>query len=104
MPIPEEGRAASHVLLDAASSWDDDATVEQNMASANLAVERLLELGVVRVDIEETDDDVNVGVDIADVIGPSTLLLHAALVLLEERGLDRAAAIVALREGVDRID
>lgn len=103
MPIPAEGRAASHVLLDVAGAWNDDASVDENLDAANVAAERLLEIGVVRVDIEETDDDINIGVDLTDVIGPTALLLHGALTLLEERGLDRASAIVQLREEIDRL-
>ncbi|RIX28159.1 hypothetical protein [Amnibacterium setariae] len=110
MPIPEAGRAAGHVLLDVASAWDADASDEQNFETANLAVERLLELDAVRVDVEiaesedEADDEISVSVDVSDLIGPSALLLHRALELLAERGLDRADAIAQLREGVDSTD
>ena len=110
MPIPEVGRAAGHVLLDAASAWDDDVDDEQNLDAANLAVERLLELDAVRVDVEVdesedgADDEISVSVDLADVVGPSALVLRGALALLEERGLDRADAIVLLRERLDRAE
>ena len=44
--FPEAGRLAAHVLLDAASAWDDDAG-EANGAAMNLALTRLAETGAV---------------------------------------------------------
>lgn len=111
MPIPEAARAAGHVLLDVANAWDGDADAEQNFETANAAVERLLEADAVRVDVEVAeseedgvDDEIGVSIDVSDLIGPTGLLLHRALVLLEERGLDRAEALALLRDEVDRAD
>lgn len=41
--MPEPGRQAAHVFLDAVSAWDDDATDQANEAAATLAFDRLNE-------------------------------------------------------------
>jgi len=102
MTIPEAGRAAGHVLLDAVSSWDGSVPIEQNAAAGNLALERLREIGAVRVNVDDDGAEVRVDVTLDDVVGPAVLLLHGALAMLEERGVDQATALAGLRESWDK--
>lgn len=74
--IPENGRQAAHVLLDAAASWDwedgannDDAYV----ARANLALQRLNDVGAVSGTLH---DDDTLDLDATPLIGGALLSIH----------------------------
>jgi hypothetical protein len=73
--MPESGRQAAHVLLDAAASWDwDDSTNNDDayVARANLALERLDEVGAVRATLHDDTLDL----DATPLIGGALLSIH----------------------------
>ena len=74
--IPETGRQAAHLLLDAASSWDwqdHDNNDEAYVARANLALQRLNDVGAVSGTL--LDDD-TLELDATPLVGAAVLSIH----------------------------
>ena len=94
--MPEPGRQAGHVILDALSVFSpDDAT----SAAVDLALARLTEVGALTATID--DDDV-VTVDASDLVA-SVLVLMTRLITENQllRGIGDEEIIVELRELLD---
>lgn len=66
--MPPVGKAAGHVLLDAAAAWDDDANTGINEAAVTTALEALGAMGAVRF-ILDADDQATV--DAPKVVFPA---------------------------------
>lgn len=108
--MTDTGRQVSHILLDALAAWDqavseshpDDDT---NASAVNLAVQKILEIGAITVDVDRSGEDTDVvNVDASDLLGGTLVLLQwmlAQLAVYAER--DRLDVIVRAREVMDEL-
>ena len=99
MAIPEAGRLAGHVLLDAVAAWDPQAPLEVNGRALNLALERLGEIGAIEVDFDEAARRLTT--DASNLVGPAVQLLLHAVQLAALRGPSEQVVIADLRKGLD---
>ncbi|RIX26479.1 hypothetical protein [Amnibacterium setariae] len=99
MAIPEAGRLAGHVLLDAVAAWDPSAELEVNGRALNLALERLGEIGAVEVHVDNAARSIQT--DASNLVGPAVQLLLHAVQLAALRGPSEQVVIADLRRGLD---
>ena len=94
--IPDAGRQAAHVLLDAVSAWSAEADEAANENAINLAIERLNEIGTVTATL---DDQEALDVNVSNLVG-GTLVTMTWLVrqLSLSAAVDQAEVIVNARE------
>jgi len=94
--IPDAGRQAAHVLLDAVSAWSAEADEAANENAINLAIERLNEIGAVTATL---DDQEALDVNVSNLVG-GTLVTMTWLVrqLSLSAAVDQAEVIVNARE------
>ena len=94
--IPDAGRQAAHVLLDAVSAWSAEADEAANENAINLAIERLAEIGAVTATL---DDQEALDVNVSNLVG-GTLVTMTWLVrqLSLSAAVDQAEVIVNARE------
>jgi len=95
--IPEPGRAAAHVLLDALSGWESGGGERLNAEVMNLALRRLDE-----VDGAVTTTADGLSLDLSNLVGGAVVSMHWLIERLAlSRGIDRHAVITELREFLD---
>ena len=105
--FPEPGRLAAHVLLDAASAWDDDDPMgEANGNAMNTALTALGETGAVEILYDEETEAFTVRID--NLAGGAVVVIHYLLDLsaqlatkVAEKPKSRHDIIVAVREYLD---
>lgn len=100
MAMPEKGRLAAHVLLDAASVWSESVNEEANTEVMNLALHRLDDIGPVKV--EQDDTTGQIVVDVSQLAGGAVVALQWLISRLAEgRGFSREVVINDLRAFLD---
>ncbi len=99
--MPEQGRVAAHVLLDALADWDRSSPGEAGLLQ--VALDRLSDLvGAVRVTVEEHPDEVDIEVDWSNLAGATFVLLQWFMErLMVATGFDANTAITGAREYID---
>jgi hypothetical protein len=99
--IPETGRLAGHVLIDAVMAYDIDQEDEDaNLAAMDLALARLGELHAVSVIRSEHDDSVQV--DASNLVAPAVLCMIWLIDQLSDAtGSSHEALAARLREFLD---
>jgi len=94
--IPEGGRQASYVLLDAVSTWDTTATDDTNSAAMHLALSRMNEVDAYTATI---DDDARLSLDASNLLGGTIVSMNWLIEqLAQERNQSRHSVIADLRE------
>lgn len=97
--MPEPGRQAAHVLLDATSAFrpeDDDASI------VDLALQRLGEAGAVTATYDDVTDEATV--DVSDLVGATLVLLERLVTeVAREHGVSKGVVIADLRTHVDDV-
>lgn len=97
--IPEGGRQAAHVLLDAVSAWDTAATPGANAAAMTLALTRMNDVEAITALL---DEDENLSVDASNLLGGAMVSVNWLLEqLARERGQDKQLVITELRDFLD---
>ena len=100
-PMPEVGRQAAHVLLDAVSVFDPEGSHATNTTAVNLAVERLDQVGAVTT----THGRHGVEVDPSPLVGGSIVSMNWLVSLAADLAhKDPAYIIVGLRAFLDSDD
>jgi hypothetical protein len=98
--MPEAGRQAAHVLLDAVSVWDVSATGQQNSAASDLALARLNEVGAVTATYDDDTEELNL--DASELLGGVMVLVQQLVSNLSTcTGMDREEVIALTRESLD---
>jgi hypothetical protein len=99
--MPEQGRVAAHVLLDALADWDKSSHADA--ALLQVALDRLSDLvGAVRVTVEEHPDELEIEVDWSNLAGATFVLLQWFMErLMAATGFDAHTAITGAREYID---
>jgi hypothetical protein len=99
MAMPEPGRQAAHVLLDATSVFrpeDADATI------VDLALQRLGDAGAVSATFNDVTGEANV--DVSDLVGATLVLLQRLVTeAAREHGVSKGEIIADLRAHVDDV-
>lgn len=100
MPIPEQGRLAAHVPLDAASVFDSEVGDPKNAETVDLALERLNEVGAVSATFDDETDEVTLNA--TDLIGGTvTTLMYLIGQLSLSSGEKEHDVIAKTREFLD---
>lgn len=101
--MPEQGRVAAHVLLDALADWDKSS--QGDAALLQIALDRVSDLvGAVRVTVEEHPDEVEIEVDWSNLAGATFVLLQWFMErLMVATGFDANTAITGAREYIDSL-
>lgn len=101
--MPEVGRKAAHLLIDAVTAYDPGADEQTNEATMNLALIALEETGAVDIQVaDDGSDGVAVSVDVSNVVGPSISALHwLALRVSVLSGRSVEEVLHDLREHID---
>lgn len=100
MNLPEPGRQAMHVLLDAMSVWRD---YDDTSAIVDGALARLQDVGAVTATMDAETEELTY--DASDLLGGVlTLLQRAISELAERRQVDREIIVAELREFTDSVD
>jgi hypothetical protein len=98
--IPEGGRQAAHVILDAVSAWDTAATSDTNAAAMTLALTRMNEVDAVTVTIDEDD---NLAIDASNLLGAAMVSVNWLVEQLSHSsGQDKQLVIAQLRDFLDQ--
>jgi hypothetical protein len=98
MSTPEIGRQAAHVLIDAVSVYDREATDASNTQAVMLALTRLHDIGA----IEVTSGDDEIQVDASNLVMLAvTALTWLLSQLADATGEDKETLIAELREFFD---
>jgi hypothetical protein len=98
--IPEGGRQAAHVILDAVSAWDVAASSDANAAAMILALTRMNEVDAVAATLDEDD---NLSVDASNLLGGAMVSVNWLVEqLAHERGQDKELVIAELRDFLDQ--
>lgn len=93
-------RQAAHVLLDAISAWQDDATDDVNARTLNLATARLGEIDCVTATVDDNGD--LEAVDVSQLVGATLVLLRLLVgALAEAKQVDREVVVGIVRDYVD---
>lgn len=97
----EAGRQTGHILLDVISAWDssqpDESTV--NRDAANIALERLNEIGAVS---GTQHDDGSVSLDVSDLVGGALVTMQWLVSCLDAlTSLDRLEVVSRARRFLD---
>lgn len=98
--MPEAGRLAAHVLLDActAATGRDD----PDAAAVQLAVDRLLELDAMTVKVTDVNDEFEVDVDVSDLVGGAMVTMQYLIhQLAKTTEVDPLIVISKVREHLD---
>ncbi|WP_400160522.1 hypothetical protein [Arthrobacter sp. BPSS-3] len=96
--IPETGRQAAHVLLDAVSLWDERPDPEL----INRALARLGEIGAVQARGPAAADLEGIGIDVTHLVGGATVAIRWLVTqLAEARGVEESSIISDLRLHLD---
>lgn len=94
-PMPEPGRRAAHVLLDALTGYENG----KDPASADLATQGLQATGAVEAEVEA---DGAVVVDVRQLVGGTVVMLHWLVArLAHERGQAEEQVVQDLRAFLD---
>lgn len=95
--MPEAGRQAAYVLLDALTGWSDDGEAGADSDAMNLALTRLNEVRAVTATIDDESDAVTI--DASNLLGGTLVtMMHLVCALAEATGRDREDVIAAARE------
>lgn len=98
--IPEGGRQAAHVILDAISAWDTAATPDANAAAMNLALKRMNDVDAVKATL---DDNENLSLDASNLLGGAMVSVNWLIEqLAHERRSDKRLVISELRDFLDQ--
>jgi hypothetical protein len=98
--IPEGGRQAAHVILDAISAWDTSATPDANAAAMNLALKRMNDVDAVKATL---DDNENLSLDASNLLGGAMVSVNWLIEqLAHERRSDKRLVISELRDFLDQ--
>lgn len=98
--IPEGGRQAAHVILDAVSAWDIAASSDANAAAMILALTRMNDVDAVAATVDEDD---NLSVDASNLLGGAMVSVNWLVEqLAHERGQDKELVIAELRDFLDQ--
>ncbi|MCU1443845.1 MAG: hypothetical protein JWQ59_1995 [Cryobacterium sp.] len=98
--IPEGGRQAAHVIIDAVSAWDTAATPDANTQAMNLALNRMNDVDAVRATL---DDDDNLSLDASNLLGGAIVSMSWLIEqLARERHQDKQLVIAELRDFLDQ--
>jgi hypothetical protein len=99
MSTPEIGRQAAHVLIDAVSVYDREATEASNTQAVVMALSRLHDIGV----IEVTSGVDGVQVEASNLVMPAvTAMTWLLSQLAEATGEDKETLIAELRDLFDQ--
>ena len=94
--IPEGGRQASYILLDAVSTWDTTATDDTNSAAMNLALTRMNEVEAFTATLDDNDQ---LSLDASNLLGGTIVSMNWLIEqLAQERHQSRHSVIMNLRE------
>ncbi|TFD75328.1 hypothetical protein [Cryobacterium psychrophilum] len=97
--IPEAGRQASYILLDAVSAWDASSTDDTNSAAMNLALTRMNEVDAVTATL---GDDDSLSLDASNLLGGTIVTMNWLVEqLAQERHQPKHNVITDLREFLD---
>ncbi|MDO8338430.1 MAG: hypothetical protein Q7T15_09285 [Microcella sp.] len=101
MDIPEKGRLAAHVLLDAVSvAHEETGTTETH--AVDVAYRRLAEIDAFSVTVRDDGDELDVAVNLSDLLGASLVTLSWLVEqLANERDSTREDILIELRERLD---
>lgn len=96
MDIPELGKQAAHVLIDAVSAGHD------GLGSSTIAFQRLAEIGAFSVSIDDEGDEEEATVELTPVLGAAMVTIDWLVErLASETGASRDSVIFELREAID---
>lgn len=96
--IPETGRQAAHVLLDAVSLWDEKPDPEL----INRALARLGEIGAVQARGPAAADLEGIDIDVTHLVGGATVAIKWLVAqLADARGVVESSIISDLRLHLD---
>lgn len=99
MTMPEAGRQAAHILLDATSAWDVNSSESVNEVAANLALQQLMEVDALIATFDDETDVVTV--DATHLLGAGMVLLQYLLQrVADSDGIQREEVIFQVREFV----
>jgi hypothetical protein len=94
--MPEQGRQAAFVLLDALSGREPGGPDAGNEAVMNLALRRLNEVGAVTATMDDETEEVTV--DVSNLVGGTLVTLQWLVsALAERRGCDETVVVHDLR-------
>ena len=98
-PLTTAGHQSAHILLDAIAAWDG--ANPNDFTASNLAVQRLLEVGAVRAQVNEATGLIDV--DIADVLqgATTTMVMMIAAIAAQFPALTMLDVIAGFRKQLD---
>ncbi|MBC7441503.1 MAG: hypothetical protein H7311_03120 [Ramlibacter sp.] len=97
--MPEGGRQASNILLDAVSAWDTASTHESNNAAMTLALGRMSEVDAFTATL---DGDDHLSIDASNVLSGAIVAINWLIEqLAHDRSQSRHSIIADLREFLD---
>lgn len=100
--IPDPGRQAAHVVLDAVSAWAMEEDDRTNANAAQLAIQRLNEVDAVSATL---DDDNELHLDISNLLGGVMVTMKYLVRQLSLcADVDEHQVIVTTREFLDRLN
>jgi hypothetical protein len=98
--MPDAGRLSAHVLLDAVSTYEQNASENLNANAMNLALRRLNEIdGAVKATLS---DEETLSLDASNLLGGAIIAISWLVEqLADARDSDRLAIVAQLREFLD---
>jgi len=98
--MPEVGRQAAHILLDAVTAFEAGRADEDNVVAMNLALQRLDEVGAIGATTARTGE---ITLEVSNLAGGAVVSLNWLIEQLAFReGSDPQAVIARLRDFLDR--
>ncbi|THG33020.1 hypothetical protein [Naasia lichenicola] len=98
--MPEIGRQAAHILLDAVIAFESGRDQEDNVVAMNLALQRLDDVGAVDVLTSPSGD---ITLEVSNLAGGAVVALNWLIEQLAFREVtDREVVIARLREFLDQ--
>ncbi len=97
--MPEVGRQAAHILLDAVTAFESGRADEDNVVAMNLALQRLDDVGAIGATTARTGE---ITLDVSNLAGGAVVSLNWLIEQLAFRdGSDPQAVIARLRSFLD---
>lgn len=100
-PMTPAGRQSAHILLDAIAAWDG--ANPNDFAGPDLAIQRLLEVGAVKAEVNE--DTGGIDVDISAVLqgATTTMVMLIGAVAATKPGATIHDVIAVIRPAIDAL-
>lgn len=97
--MPEGGRQASYILLDAVSAWDTASSHDTNNAAMILALSRMNDVDAFTATLDGND---HLSIDASNLLGGAIVAINWLIEqLAHERQQSRHSVIADLREFLD---